>query len=172
MTHLWLTFVQGSRHMTQVWLEKDHTGIHHLEGSIPVATATIEYWLDRCIHGKDWEHPLPTAVENWLNFMCESGTECHISPTLTPAVAGLTIIEKSSSHYKLLWQDCSTCVQHTKKCKDWLWQTSITFHVSWSMFLEDSLTNGLYAEFWWTMARLFGVPIVAVNVLMESGYVK
>lgn len=91
--------------------------------------------------------------------MCESGTECHISRALTPAVAGLTIMEKPSSHYKLLWQDCSTCVQHTKKSRDWLWQISITLHVSCSVFLEDSLTNGLYAEFWWTMVRLFGVSI-------------
>lgn len=91
--------------------------------------------------------------------MCESGTECHISSALTPAVAGLTIMEKPSSHYKLLWQDCSTCVQHTKKSRDWLRQISITLHVSCSVFLEDSLTNGLYAEFWWTAVRLFGVSI-------------
>lgn len=44
VTHLWLTFVQGSHHVTQVRLEKDHSGIHHLELSTPVATATIECW--------------------------------------------------------------------------------------------------------------------------------
>lgn len=91
--------------------------------------------------------------------MCENESECHISLALTPALVGLTTIEKSNSHYKLLWQDCSTCAQHTKKFRDWLWQISITLHMSWSMFLEDSPTNGLYTEFWWTMARPFGVPI-------------